>query len=140
MYSFICPPVLINISVTTSPPGVILYEDTFIDLICNVTVSGDVDTPVNISLPPQWEGPDPVTDDADYDINGSTLRINKLSISRDNGRNITCRSTVVPTSVSQFILQNSIQASIQLTVTGKDTYYTIVVIIMFHHVTTYRTQ
>ena len=104
---------------TTVPPGVNLYQDTFIDLICNVTVSEDVDTPVNIALPPQWEGPDPLTDDGDYDINGSTLRINRLSLSRDNGRTITCRSTVVPTSGSQFVLQNSAQASIQLMVAGE---------------------
>ena len=112
--------VSINITLSINPPGVALYEDTFIDLICNVTVSGsDVDTPVNIILPPQWEGPDPLIDDDDYELNGATLRINRLSVSRDNGRNITCRSTVVPTSGSQFILQNSVQASIQLMVAGK---------------------
>ena len=105
---------------TTDPPGVTLYQGTFIDLICNVTVSGDVDTPVNITLPPQWEGPHPLTDDNNYNINGATLRINRLSVSRDNGRNITCRSTVVPTSGSQFIIQNSAQASIQLMVAGNE--------------------
>ena len=72
-----------------------------------------VDRPVNITLPPQWEGPDPLTDDDNYDINGANLRINQLSVSHDNGMNITCKSNVVPTSGYQFILQNSIQASIQ---------------------------
>ena len=101
----------------TVTPNDTLYEDTAVDIRCNVTLSDDVDTPITIMR--QWLGPSLLTSGADYTIASDTLRINQLSVSRDNGRIITCLVTVIPSAGYPYVLQNSGSSSIQLTVEGE---------------------
>lgn len=103
-----------NVTVTT-PPGLMLYGGTFIDIMCNVILSDSVDTGTTIMY--QWLGPALLTDGSDYTITGNTLRINRLSVSRDNGRTITCMATAM--NESQYVLQSTGSNNIQLTVEGE---------------------
>ena len=102
----------------TTIPNDTLYVNTFSDFMCNTTLSEYVDTPTTIMY--QWLGPSLLTTGADYNITSdTTLRIKQFSISRDNGRTITCMATVLPSSGQQYVLQNNASESIQLTVVGE---------------------
>ena len=101
----------------TSIPNDTLYEDTFSDFQCNVTISEYVDTPTTIMY--QWLGPSLLTTGADYNITGDALRINRFNMMRDNGRTITCMATVLPSSGQQYVLHKNASESIQLTVEGE---------------------
>ena len=101
----------------TTIPNDTLYVDTFSDFMCNTTLSEYVDTPTTIMY--QWLGPSLLTTGADYTVNGDTLRINRFSISRDNGSTITCIATVLPSLGQQYVLQSNASESIQLTVVGE---------------------
>ena len=85
------------------------------DIRCNVTLSDVVDTPITIMR--QWFRFTLLTNGSDYTITNDTLRINQLSVSRDNGRPITCLVTVV--SSTEYVLQNSVIGSTLLTVHGE---------------------
>ena len=89
------------------------------DIRCNVALSDDVDTLVNITR--QWLGPFLLTSEAGYTITGYTitLRINQLGVSRDDGRIITCLVTVDSSAGYPYVLQNSANGSTQLTVEGE---------------------
>ena len=105
-----------NITLSTIPTA--LYEYTFIDILCNVTVSEYVDTPTTIMY--QWLMElTLLTSGEDYNITGDTLRINQLTRSRDNGKTITCMATVIPSLEDQYVLANNVDESIQLTVDSK---------------------
>ena len=82
-----------------------------------MTLSDDVDTPITIMR--QWLGPSLLTSGSDYTITSDTLRINQLSVSRDNNRNITCLVTVIPSAGYPYVLQSSDSGSTQLTVAGE---------------------
>ena len=101
----------------TVTPNDTLYQDTSVDIRCNVALSDDVDTPITIMR--QWFGPIPLTIGSDYTITGDTLRINQLSVTRDNGRLTTCLVTVIPSAEYPYVLQNSINGSTQLSVAGE---------------------
>ena len=105
-----------NITFTVTPSDT-LYQYTYVDIRCNVTLSDDVDTPYTIMR--QWLGPFLLTSGADYTIANDTLRINQLIISRDNGRIITCLVTVIPSAGYPYVLQNSVNGSTLLTVEGQ---------------------
>ena len=60
-----------------------------------------------------------LTTGEDYNITGDTLRINQLSRSRDNGKTITCKATLIPSSKYQYVLENTVNGSVQLTVLGE---------------------
>ena len=76
------------------------------DIICTVTVNENVDTPFNVTIAWGFEQNHLISAD-DYSINGDTLRIKQLNRSRDNTREITCISSVIPSpAVSQFVQQN----------------------------------
>ena len=86
------------------------------DITCNVAVSEDVDTPINITR--QWLGPGVLTDGPDYTIFNDTLRINQLNVSRDNEQIITCMVVILP--LSEYVLQSGTSSvDTQLTVRGK---------------------
>ena len=105
-----------NVTVTTTP-GLTLYEATSIDITCNVILSDSVDTSTSITC--QWLGGTTLlTTGSDYTItdNTCTLRINELTVSRDNDRIITCMATVTG---SQYVAQNTASNSTQLTVKGE---------------------
>ena len=87
------------------------------DIRCNVALSDDVDTLVNITR--QWLGPFLLTSEAGYTITGDALRINQLSVSRDDGRIITCLVTADSSAGYPYVLQNSANGSTQLTVAGE---------------------
>ena len=81
-----------------------------------MTLSDDVDTPITIMR--QWLGPIPLTSGSDYTITDDTLHVNQLSVTRDNGRLITCLVTVIPSSEYPYVLQNSVNGSTVMTVDG----------------------
>ena len=105
----------------TDPPGLTLYEETFIDFICTASISNAVDTPTSVSL--QWEGLTDLIINTDYNItqqtNMSILHFTRLQRNtKYNGRNITCRATVAPSTGTQYVQQNTNEDNVQLTVKG----------------------
>ena len=115
---------IIAMSLQTFPSDVTLYEDTYIDLICDPTIPEAVDTEVSISF--TWTGPDggEIIDTGGqgaYTITGetdsSTLRIEQLMLSRDNMAVYSCLVSVTPRSGSAYIVgSESNMADITLTV------------------------
>ena len=101
----------------TVTPNDTLYEDTAVNIRFNVTLSDDVDTPITIMR--QWLGPFLLISGPDYSVNGETIRINQLSVSRDNGRTITCLVTLISSAGYPYVLQNSVNGSTQLSVAGE---------------------
>ena len=100
-------------SVTVSTTNDSLSQGMYTDIVCNVTISDDVNTPYTIKY--QWFGPSLITNGPDYTVTNDTLRINQLSIARDNNRIITCATTVIPTGPGQqYVLQNNAKGSMQL--------------------------
>ena len=99
-------------------PNDTLYEATPADIICNVTVDDNVDTPYVITQ--QWLGPSLLTSGSDYSISSNVLRINRLNVSRDDNQTITCVTRVIPALESLYVLQNIASKSTILTVTGKE--------------------
>ena len=99
------------------------------DITCNVAVSEDVDTPINITR--QWQGPGVLTDGPDYTIFNDTLRINEFNVSRDNEQIITCMVMILP--LSEYVLQSGTSSgNTQLAVQGKLTHriYTLYIQIL----------
>ena len=100
----------------TIAPNATLYEAMSVDITCNVTVSGVIDTPFSITR--EWFGPMLITAGADYNISGNTLSIKQLVRLRDNARFITCISKIFP--MSDYVLQsNNVSSNITLSVEGK---------------------
>ena len=101
----------------TAIPNDTLYEATYIDLFCNVTVDKNVDTPIYITR--QWPG---LTIGPEYNMsdNNDTLRIHQLSKIQDDKRTITCSAAVISSSSEEYVVDsNTVNGSIQLTVNGK---------------------
>ena len=101
-----------NVTVTSTNDS--LSQGMFTDIVCNTTIIEAVNTPYTIKY--QWFGPSLLTNGPDYTITNDTLRINQLSIARDNNRIITCVTTVIPTPGQRYVLQNNASESIQLSV------------------------
>ena len=114
-------------SVQMFPSDVALYADTYIDLICDAIISVTVDTGVNISF--VWTAHDSNGTTIDirednYTItaqsNYSTVRIKRLSISRDHMAVYNCLVSVTPSSESVYITGNESNIiDITVTVSGK---------------------
>ena len=104
-----------------------LYEDTFVDLICDPNVTETVDTAVNLSF--NWTASDSNGESIDirgegYNVtdqfDNSTLRIVRLTIDRDNMATYICSVSVTPSSGSDHIIgSESNMGNITLTVNGK---------------------
>ena len=110
----------------TIVPNDTLYEATPVDIICNVTVDDNVDTPYSITQ--QWLAPSLLTSGSDYSISSNVLHINRLDVSRDDNRTITCVTRVNPSPESLHVLQNIASKTSLLTVTGKKTIIAIIVL------------
>ena len=110
-FSFIVP--AFAVSVQTFPSDVNLYEDTYIDLICDYNITEAVDTVVDISF--MWTAHDSngtsiniggdeynITDQS-YD---SILRIKQLTIPRDHMAVYSCLVRATPIAGSVYITGN----------------------------------
>ena len=101
-----------NVTVQTEPPDVaaILIESTYIDLVCDV----DSGNSSGVSVSFTWSGPNGniVSVGTDYSItdqvNSSTLRIEELSLDRDNNAEYTC-------SVMAVVGSDTVESSNSLT-------------------------
>ena len=95
---------------TTIPNGR-LYEDTFVDILCDVAIEVVLNTSYTITR--QWLGSTPITAGQDYTITNDALRINQLSIARDNNRVITCVAALTLTSGAQYVQHESIVLTVE---------------------------
>ena len=117
------------ISVFTYPLNTIaLAEATYIDIVCTFNISDAVNTDVSIDVEWSHNGGSSLTNNSDYTISSltmlgshmytSTLRIESLSITRDNGTMYSCTVRVLPSFLSSFITGNENNNSLMLNVTG----------------------
>ena len=116
------PPV--NVQVSTDPANIgTLIEGTFIDVVCNSTISNGVNTDYTVSV--QWtKNGAMIANGTDYSISPvtevsvnnyiSTLRIKELTTGDDS---FMCSVTVTP-SVSTFITGNNGNNDIIIRVRG----------------------
>ena len=121
---------IVAVSVRTFPSEIDedhLYEDTYVDLICDPDITFAVDTAVNISF--TWTAHDSNGESIEirgdgYNINdrfdNSTMRIERLVIDRDNMAVYSCLVSVTPSSGSAYIIgSESNMGDITLTVNSK---------------------
>ena len=120
----------------------ILVEATYLDIVCTVNVSDAVNTGVSVDVEWSHNGGSPLTNNSDYTISSltmlgshmytSTLRIEYLSNTRDNGAMYSCTVSVLPSPVSSYITGNENNKSLILNVAGiilKCTYNNSIIII-----------
>ena len=101
----------INVTMTTIPNGT-LYEETFVDILCDVAIEVVLNTSHTITR--QWlVGSTPITAGSEYAITNNILRINQLSRTHDNNRNITCVATFILSSGAQYVQQESIVLTVE---------------------------
>ena len=117
------------ITVSSYPLNTIaLVEATYLDIVCTIYISDAVNTDVSIDVEWSHNGGSPVTNNNDYTISSltmlrshmyiSTLRIESLSNTRDNGAMYSCTVNVLPSPVSSFITGNENSNSLILNVAG----------------------
>ena len=97
----------LNVTMTTNPNDM-LYEATPVDILCDVTILRVVSNTTGYTITRQWLGSTPITAGQEYAITNYTLRINQLSVARDNYRSITCVATLILTSGAQYVQQENI--------------------------------
>ena len=97
---------------TTTPNGT-LYENTPVDILCDVAIIGVVSNTTGYTITRQWLGSTPITAGQDYTITNDALRINQLSIARDNNRVITCVAALTLTSGAQYVQHESIVLTVE---------------------------
>ena len=105
-----------------------LVEATYLDIVCTVNISYAVNTGVSVDVEWFHNGGSPLTNSSDYTINSltmlgshmytSTLRIESLSNTRDNGAMYSCTVSVLPSPVSSYITGNENSNSLTLNVAG----------------------
>ena len=105
-----------------------LIETTYLDIVCTVNISDPVNTGVSVNVEWSHNGGSPLTNNSEYTISSltmlgshmytSTLRIESLSLSRDNGTMYSCTVSVVPSPVSSYITGNENNNSLILIVAG----------------------
>ena len=105
-----------------------LIEATYLDVVCTVNISDAVNTGVSVNVEWSHNGGSPLTNNSDYTISlltmlgshmyTSTLRIESLSLTRDNGAMYSCTVSVLPSSVSFYITGNENSNSLTLNVAG----------------------
>ena len=86
-----------------------LIEATYLDIVCTVNISDAVNTGVSIDVEWSHNGGSPLTNNSDYTISSltmltshmytSTLRIESLSNTRDNGTIYSCTMSVLSSLV-----------------------------------------
>ena len=105
-----------------------LIEATYLDIVCTVNISDAVNTGVSVNVVWSRNDGSSLTNNSDYTINSltmlgshmyiSTLHIESLSITRDNGAIYSCTVSVLPSLVSSFITGNENNNSLTLNVAG----------------------
>ena len=105
-----------------------LVEATYLDMVCTVNISDAVNTGVSVDVEWSHNGGSPLTNNSDYTISSltmlgshmytSTLRIESLNNTRDNGAMYSCTVSVLPSPVSSYITGNENSNSLTLNVTG----------------------
>ena len=105
-----------------------LVEATYLDMVCTVNISDAVNTGVSVDVEWSHNGSSPLTNSSDYTINSltmlgshmyaSTLRIESLNNTRDNGAMYSCTVSVLPSPVSSYITGNENSNSLTLNVAG----------------------
>lgn len=117
-------------SISTDPPDAVLYHGTYIELVCNATVSKQA---TNTTISTSWTGPrgnilainrEGYTIIDKVQMPGtqnfiSRLRIEQLMISRDNKANYSCIVDVAPSFISPLVLTASSTAMDTLVVSGE---------------------
>ena len=97
-------------------------------MVCTVNISDAVNTGVSIDVEWSHNGGSPLTNNSDYAISSlimigshmytTTLRIESLSLTRDNGAMYSCIVSVLPSPVSFYITGNENSNSLTLNVAG----------------------
>ena len=105
-----------------------LIEATYLDIVCTVNISDAVNTGVSVDVEWSHNGGSPLTNNSDYTISSltmltshmytSTLRIESLSITRDNDAMYSCAVSVLPSPVSSYITGNENNYNVILNVAG----------------------
>ena len=105
-----------------------LIEATHLDIVCTINISDPVNTGVSVDVEWSRNGGSPLTNNSDYIIRlltmlgshmyTSTLRIESLSLTRDNGAMYSCFVSVLPSPVSSYITGNENNNSTTLKVAG----------------------
>ena len=105
-----------------------LIEATYLDIVCTVNISDAVNTGVSVDVEWSRNGGSPLTTNSDYTISSltmlgshmytSTLRIESLSLTRDNGAMYSCTVSILPSPVSSYITGNENSNSLTLNVAG----------------------
>ena len=105
-----------------------LIEATYLDIVCTVNISDAVNTGVSVDVEWSHNGGSSLTNSNDYTINSltmlgshmytSTLHIESLSSTRDNGAMYYCTVSVLPSPVSSYITGNENNNSLTLNVAG----------------------
>ena len=127
MLSFaLAPEPVVTVSADPVDPSS-LIEATYVDIICTVNISDAVNTGVSVNVEWSHNG-SPLTNNSDYTISSvtmlgshmytSTLRIESLSNTRDNGAMYSCTVNVLPSPVSSFITGNENNNNLTLNVAG----------------------
>ena len=118
-----------TVTVSTHPVDpTSLIEATYLDIVYTINISNAVNTDVSIDVEWSRNGGSPLTNNSDYTISSlttlgshmytSTLRIESLSITRDNGAMYSCTVSVLPSPVSSYITGNKNNNNITLNVAG----------------------
>ena len=124
MSSPLVPQPTVTVSTYSVDPSS-LIEATYLDIVCTVNISDAVNTQVSI----EWSrNGGSLTNNSDYTISSltmlgshmytSTLRIESLSNTRDNGAMYSCTVSVLASPLSSFIIGNENKNSLILNVTG----------------------
>ena len=106
--------VSVNVTVRTEPPdAAVLTASTYIDLVCD----HDIENNNGLDIFYTWTGPNGIVNDGvEYTITdqfeNSILRIERLSVSRDNNAEYTCSVTAVMGS-DTVQYSNSLTLSVQ---------------------------
>ena len=105
-----------------------LIEATYLNIVCTVNIINTVNTGVSVEVEWFHNGGSPLTNSSNYTINSltilgshmytSTLRIESLSSTRDNGAMYYCTVSVLPSPVSSYITGNENSNSLTLNVAG----------------------
>ena len=109
------PDVTVNVIVRTEPPDVAtLIESTYIDLVCDVDIGNSSGVDMFFFT---WTGPNGIVSDGTAysitdEVDNSTLRIERLSVGRDNNTEYTCIVTAVVGSTT-FQGNNTITLSVR---------------------------
>ena len=105
-----------------------LIKATYLNIVCTVNIINTVNTGVSVEFEWFHNGGSPLTNSSNYTINSltilgshmytSTLRIESLSSTRDNGAMYYCTVSVLPSPVSSYITGNENSNSLTLNVAG----------------------